>query len=153
MFNFCFIFSLTRNLLSLSRPRTRLICVISRDLALDCVFDKNQLPKSKLVIRGFLKSRHKISGVLNTRELKRTVGLNLGFVFEFIQNMLTTFCNLYFLFRENYCFNKQLQLDCQLGTRKRTFYILLGNLLSVWTQVEKIFKSYDCGKIQVLHRI
>lgn len=37
------------------------------------------------------------------------------------------------------CKNVALKLDCEVGLRKRTYYVLSGSILSVWTRIEDVF--------------
>lgn len=46
-----------------------------------------------------------------------------------------------FVFRRGNCKNVSLGLDCEVGLRRRTYNVLAGSVLSVWTRVENILQA------------
>lgn len=48
---------------------------------------------------------------------------------------------LYLRFRRGNCKNVTLGLDCEVGLRRRTYNVLAGSVLSVWTRVENILQA------------
>lgn len=40
-------------------------------------------------------------------------------------------------------------VDCQFGLRQRTYNVLSGSVLSVWTKVESVLSANLGGKMQV----
>lgn len=45
------------------------------------------------------------------------------------------------VFRRGNCKNVSLGLDCEVGLRRRTYNVLAGSVLSVWTRVENILQA------------
>ena len=56
------------------------------------------------------------------------------------------------LYRRGNCKNKTLGLDCEVGLRRRTYNILAGSVLSVWSRVENVLaaKTGHSSKLQVV---
>lgn len=54
--------------------------------------------------------------------------------------------------RRGNCKNVSLGLDCEVGLRKRTYNVLSGSVLSVWSRVENILaaKTGHSSKMQVI---
>ncbi|KAK4029142.1 protein strawberry notch [Daphnia magna] len=48
------------------------------------------------------------------------------------------------------CRQKTLGVDCQFGLRQRTYNVLSGSVLSVWTKVEAVLSANFGGKMQVV---
>jgi hypothetical protein len=47
------------------------------------------------------------------------------------------------------CRQKTMGIDCQFGLRQRSYNVLSGSVLSVWTKVESVLSSNFGGKMQV----
>ena len=57
--------------------------------------------------------------------------------------------------RKGNCKNKTLGMECEVGLRLKTYNVLCGSVLSVWTTVESILsqdgnRKGSAGKMQVL---
>nr|CAH0110931.1 unnamed protein product [Daphnia galeata] len=48
------------------------------------------------------------------------------------------------------CRQKTMGIDCQFGLRQRSYNVLSGSVLSVWTKVESVLSSNFGGKMQVV---
>ena len=59
---------------------------------------------------------------------------------------------MFFVFRRGYCKRKIVGLPCEVGTRKRTCYILCGSVLSVWSKVETLLSCQpgSASKMQII---
>ena len=58
----------------------------------------------------------------------------------------------YFYFRQGKCKKRILGLDCEVGMRKRTCYVLAGSVLSVWNKLGAILSTQPgtSGKMQII---
>ena len=59
---------------------------------------------------------------------------------------------LNFIYRRGQCKTAIIGLRCEYGLRKRTYNVLAGSVLNVWTRMEKVLAA-QCGpevKIQVV---
>lgn len=54
--------------------------------------------------------------------------------------------------RQGKCKKKVLGLDCEVGMRKRTCYVLAGSVLSVWTKLGAVLSTQlgAAGKMQII---
>ncbi len=54
--------------------------------------------------------------------------------------------------RRGNCKNVTLGLDCEVGLRRRTYNVVAGSVLSVWSRVENVLalKSGHSSKMQVV---
>lgn len=48
------------------------------------------------------------------------------------------------------CRNKTMGIDCDIGLKRRTYFILSGSVLSVWARVEHILTTTNSSKMQVI---
>jgi hypothetical protein len=57
-----------------------------------------------------------------------------------------------FVDRRGNCKNVTLGLDCEVGLRRRTYNVLAGSVLSVWSRVENVLaaKTGHNSKMQVV---
>lgn len=53
------------------------------------------------------------------------------------------------MYRFGKCRQKTMGVDCQFGLRQRTYNVLSGSVLSVWTKVESVLSANLGGKMQV----
>ena len=65
-------------------------------------------------------------------------------IFHFCLNALNS--------RQGKCKKKTLGLDCEVGMRKRTCYVLAGSVLSVWSKLEAILSTQvgSSTKMQII---
>ena len=58
---------------------------------------------------------------------------------------------LYF-FRKDRCRKVALGMNCEVGLRRRTYYVLAGSVLSVWSRVEAILNAQpgSLSKMQII---
>lgn len=59
---------------------------------------------------------------------------------------------IFFFCRKGNCKRMTLGLSCEVGRRQRTFHILSGSVLSVWSKVESVLagQSGANSKIQIV---
>ena len=57
-----------------------------------------------------------------------------------------------FLIRKGNCKRTALGLSCEVGRRQRTFHILSGSVLSVWSKVESVLAGQPGAnsKVQII---
>lgn len=60
--------------------------------------------------------------------------------------------NFHCISRRGYCKRKIVGMTCEVGTRKRTCYILCGSVLSVWTKIETLLSTQPgpYSKMQII---
>lgn len=54
------------------------------------------------------------------------------------------------IYYQGTCRNKTVGLDCEIGLKRRTYFILSGSVLSVWARVENILATTNSSKMQVI---
>ena len=47
-----------------------------------------------------------------------------------------------------HCKNVTVGLKCEFGMRRRSYHVLSGSVLSVWTEIESVFASVSQGRRQ-----
>lgn len=67
---------------------------------------------------------------------------------------LVFFCNKYInktrcLYRRGNCKKASVGLQCEIGLRCRTYYVLCGSVLSVWTKVEGVLASVSGSNMKM----
>jgi hypothetical protein len=67
-------------------------------------------------------------------------------------HLLQTLTGTCFFDRRGNCKNVTLGLDCEVGLRRRTYNVLAGSVLSVWSRVENVLaaKTGHNSKMQVV---
>lgn len=54
------------------------------------------------------------------------------------------------MFYSGICRNKMMGIDCEIGLKRRTYFILSGSVLSVWSRVENMLATKNSSKMQVI---
>lgn len=57
--------------------------------------------------------------------------------------------NICFLHRRGNCKKASIGLQCEIGLRCRTYYVLCGSVLSVWTKVEGVLASVSGSNMKM----
>ena len=91
--------------------------------------------------------------MIDTKYLSLSLSLSLSFSLSLSLICFTILCQCIFLWRRGSCKKANLGLPCEIGLRTRTFHILSGSVLSVWSKVESVLAAMPGGntsKMQII---